>query len=134
MVRMCRKPGAAPNAAPASSRPSGAQAAAGGLFDIADDLLRQRVEVLVGQGLFDRLDQHLDRHRLSALANGSTLEDVEDIDAGDQLAVAALMIAPASTAFSTTKAKSRFTIWKGERSSAGLVRVAFRFGSGTASR
>ncbi|MNT61560.1 hypothetical protein D3C72_1992130 [compost metagenome] len=47
---------------------------------------------------------------------------------------AALMIAPASTDFSTTKAKSRFTIWKGERSSAGLVRVAFRFGSGTTSR
>jgi len=55
MVRMRRKPGAAPNAAPASSRPSGAQAAAGGLFDITDDLLRQRVEVLVGQRLFDRL-------------------------------------------------------------------------------
>ena len=48
--------------------------------------------------------------------------------------VAALMTAPASTALSTTKAKSRFTTWKGDSSSGGLVRVAFFFGSGMASR
>ncbi|MNL86603.1 hypothetical protein D3C87_2153700 [compost metagenome] len=42
-------------------------------------------------------------------------------------------MAPASTPLSTTKAKSRLTAWKGESSSAGLVRVAFFFGSGKAS-
>ena len=40
---------------------------------------------------------------------------------------------PASTALSTTKAKSRFTAWKADSSSFGLVRVGLAFGSGTAS-
>src|SRR5689334_24786705 len=40
---------------------------------------------------------------------------------------------PASTALSTTKAKSRFTAWKAESSSFGLVFVGLAFGSGTAS-
>ena len=48
-------------------------------------------------------------------------------------AVAARRIAPASTARSTTKAKSRLTSWKAERSSRGLVRVGLAFGSGMAS-
>ena len=37
---------------------------------------------------------------------------------------------PASTALSTTKAKSRFTAWKADSSSFGLVRVGLAFGSG----
>jgi hypothetical protein len=40
---------------------------------------------------------------------------------------------PASTVLSTTKAKSRFTAWKADRSSFGLVFVGLAFGSGTAS-
>ena len=48
-------------------------------------------------------------------------------------AAAARVSAPASTALSTTKAKSRFTAWNGDSSSFGLVRVGFAFGSGIAS-
>ncbi len=106
-------------------------------LDIGDDLLRQRVEILIRQRLVHWLDRHLDRHGLAALAERGTFEDVEDADAGDELAVGArrgALDGAGSTALSTTKAKSRFTAWKAERSSAGLVRVAFFFGSGMASR
>src|SRR5690606_35400369 len=68
---------------------SGAQHAARSLDYIGDDLASQRLEVLVGQGLVDRLDQHFDGDRLAAFTERGTLEDVEDIDAGDQLAVGA---------------------------------------------
>ena len=47
--------------------------------------------------------------------------------------VTELMICVAATSASTTKAKSRLSAWNGEISSGVLVRVALRFGSGTAS-
>ena len=49
-------------------------------------------------------------------------------------ASAARTSVPASTVLSTTKAKSRFTAWKADSSSFGLVFVGLAFGSGTASR
>lgn len=68
---------------------SGAQRAARGLFDIADDLLRQRVGIFVGQRLVGRLDQNFDRRLFLALADGCTLEETEDGDTRDQFAVRA---------------------------------------------
>ncbi len=60
------------------------------LLDIADDAGRQGLEILVGQRALDRLDRHLDGHGLLALAQPRAFEDVEDGDAGDQLAVGTL--------------------------------------------
>jgi hypothetical protein len=57
-------------------------------------------------------------------------EQVEDVDAGDQLLVGAVDGAHQRGGrhiLSTTKAKSRRTAWKAESSSTGLVRVALRF-------
>jgi hypothetical protein len=66
------------------------QHAARGLLDIGDDGFRQLVEVLVGQGAVARLDGDLDGDRLLALAERGTLEQVKDVDAGNQLLVGAL--------------------------------------------
>ena len=66
------------------------QRAAGRLGDLGDDPSRHRLDVLIGERALARLQGHLDGDRLLARAERRALEQVEDRDAGDQLAVGAL--------------------------------------------
>src|ERR1700754_485757 len=66
------------------------QAAAGLLGDFSDDLGADRIDFLIGQGLFAGLDRHRNRDRLLAIVDALAFIDVEHGDAGDQLLVDAL--------------------------------------------
>src|SRR5690606_759343 len=69
---------------------SATQNAAGGLFHRRDDALADRVDLLVGEGFFARLQGDRDGEGFLAFAQRAALEDVEDIGVGDERLVRAL--------------------------------------------
>ena len=72
------------------TRRKSAQRAAGLFRDLGHDPGRDRIDLLIGQGFFARLDRHRDRNRLLAVVDALAFVDVEYRDAGDQLLVDAL--------------------------------------------
>ena len=60
------------------------------LRDLGHDPCGDRIDLLIGQGLFARLDRHRDGDRFLAVVDALAFVDVEHRDIGDQLLVDAL--------------------------------------------
>src|SRR5690242_6287020 len=57
------------------------------LAHLGDDLLGERLDLLVRHGFLARLDRHCDRDRLLARFDAGAFVDIEQRHTGDQLAV-----------------------------------------------